>query len=78
MLFVSVRRGVRSTDLQNPSDPSTYPDTGVLSPNPATINSAVPMNEPSIANSTDHSAAEYSGQRPGHFSSNSYAGYPEI
>jgi len=68
----------------DPSDPSTYPDPGVLSPassaaNPAATYSTVAVNEPSTANSTDHSATEYSSQHPGHFSySNRYSGYPEI
>jgi hypothetical protein len=85
MLFASVRgrrTPWRPFDLQDPSDPSTYPDPGVLSlgaANPAAINSAVAVKEPSDPNSTDHSATEYSGQYTGQFSySNRFSGYPEI
>jgi len=67
-------------DIQNPSDPSTYPDPGVLPPGtagPAVINSAEAVKDSSNPNSIDHSATEYSGENSGPYS-NRYSGYPEI
>ena len=65
-------------DVQNPSDPSTFPDPGVLSPGagPAAINSAEAVKDPSNPNSIDHSATDYSGQYSS--PSNRYSGFPEI